>query len=114
MLRRLSLTTLYSIIFSTFLSVSFAQNPEWINYTEGNYVSALIEDGNYIWAGTNGGLVKIDKTSGEPTFYNKTNSGLPSNWVYAIAIDGNGNKWIGTDGGGLAVYNEGGGKNNAI
>lgn len=107
MLRRLSLTTL-SIIFSIFLSAGFAQNPEWLNYTNGDWVSALIEEGNYIWAGTNGGLVKINKTSGETTFYNRANSGLPSNRVYSIAIDGSGNKWIGTGGGGFAVYNEGG------
>jgi hypothetical protein len=33
---------------------------------------------------------------------------LPANIVSAIAIDGWGNKWIGTGGGGLAVYREGG------
>jgi ligand-binding sensor domain-containing protein len=31
------------------------------------------------------------------TVYNTSNSGLPSNYVFAIAIDGQGNKWIGTD-----------------
>ncbi|MFN3134724.1 MAG: two-component regulator propeller domain-containing protein [Candidatus Kryptonium sp.] len=36
--------------------------------------------------------------------YNKLNSGLPDNWVYAIAIDSQGNKWIGTWGGGLAKF----------
>jgi hypothetical protein len=34
--------------------------------------------------------------------------GLPDNWINAIAIDGQGNKWIGTEFGGLAVYREGG------
>jgi hypothetical protein len=29
---------------------------------------------------------------------------LPHNWVNAIAIDGEGNKWIGTFGGGLAKF----------
>jgi ligand-binding sensor domain-containing protein len=29
---------------------------------------------------------------------------LPNNYVYAIAIDGEGNKWIGTYGGGLAKF----------
>jgi ligand-binding sensor domain-containing protein len=38
------------------------------------------------------------------TVYNTSNSGLPNNDVWAIAIDGQGNKWIGTDGGGLAKF----------
>jgi hypothetical protein len=42
------------------------------------------------------------------TVYNTLNSGLPDNFINAIAIDKQGNKWIGTDGGGLAVYREGG------
>ncbi len=39
--------------------------------------------------------------------YNTSNSGLPFNWVYKIAIDQYDNKWIGTSGG-VAVYREGG------
>ena len=38
------------------------------------------------------------------TVYNTSNSGLPHNNVHGIAIDGNGNKWILTLGGGLAKY----------
>ena len=52
-----------------------------------------------------GGLAKFDGTNW--TVYNTSNSGLPDNDVSSLAIDGSGNKWIGT-GGGLAVYNEGG------
>ena len=36
--------------------------------------------------------------------YDTSNSGLPSDMVSSIVIDGSGNKWIGTDGGGLAVF----------
>ena len=36
-----------------------------------------------------------------------SNSGLPDNFVYSIAIDASGTKWIGT-GDGLAAYNENG------
>ena len=53
------------------------------------------EDGDCIWTGTNGGLVKIDKTSGETTFYNRANSGLPDNEVYSIAINGRREQVIG-------------------
>ena len=44
--------------------------------------------------------------TGEKIYYTKA-TGLPDNSVLAIAIDSQGNKWIGTDGG-LAVYREGG------
>ena len=33
---------------------------------------------------------------------------MPNNVIYSIAIDGSGNKWIGTNGGGLAIYKAGG------
>jgi ligand-binding sensor domain-containing protein len=49
-----------------------------------------------------GGLAKFDGINW--TVYNTSNSGLPDNYVYAIAIDGQGNKWIGTLGGGLAKF----------
>jgi hypothetical protein len=38
------------------------------------------------------------------TVYKRSNSGLPSNDVRAIAIDGQENKWIGTYWGGLAKF----------
>jgi hypothetical protein len=41
--------------------------------------------------------------------YNTDNSRLPGNRLTpALAFDAQGNKWIGTNGGGLAAYREGG------
>ena len=58
-----------------------------------------------------GGYIKtnisINAITGEKTFYYKDNSGLPINYVYSLAIDGSGNKWIGTYGG-VGIYNENG------
>jgi len=76
---------------------SFSQNPEWINYTAGNYIFSLAIEGDYIWIGTTGGLVKLNMLTGEKVNYNRGNSGLPNNYVRVIAIDSQGNKWIGTD-----------------
>ena len=73
------------------------QNPKWINYTNGDNVTCLVEEGQYIWAGTNGGLVRINKKTKETIFYNKANSGLPDNNITALVIDKRGIKWIGTE-----------------
>ena len=43
----------------------------------------------------------MDTITGDMTFYNHANSGLPDNDVRALAIEDSA-KWIGTDGGGLA------------
>ena len=50
---------LYSIISIWFClgSTVLAQNPEWINHTNGDQVNSVVVDGDNIWAGTNGGLV---------------------------------------------------------
>ena len=87
---------------------------KWITYNTmnsgipTNYVTSMVIDsqGNK-WIGTapyfngsvstGGGLVKFNGTTW--TVYNTTNSGLPSNNVKSIAIDGAGNKWIATDAG---------------
>jgi len=91
------------------ISVLYAQNPEWINYTTSNsglpdnYILSIAIDGSgNKWIGTySGGLAKFDGTTW--TVYTTSNSGLPSNEILSIAIDGSGNKWIGTYGG-LAEY----------
>jgi hypothetical protein len=85
-----------------FISTNFllSQTQEWVVYTSGRYIFCLADEGQYLWVGTGGGgLVKLNKSTGEiiVLFYDKWNSKLPDNWVYAIAIDGVGNKWIGTD-----------------
>jgi surface antigen len=48
------------------------------------------------------GLVKFDVTNFSN--YKISNSSLPSNYILTIAIDDQGNKWIGTLGGGLAKF----------
>ncbi|MFQ5772457.1 MAG: hypothetical protein ACE5HX_18115, partial [bacterium] len=83
---------------------SYAQNGEWINYTNGDYIYTLADEGTFIWIGTNGGLVKLNKINGNKLFINKANSKLPNNFILSLAIDNHKTKWIGTDGGGLAKF----------
>ena len=77
-------------------SITIAQNPKWINYPNTKKIMTVKEEGNNIWIGTKGGLLNLNKTTGNITLYNRSNSGLPYNWVNSIAIDGSGNKWMGS------------------
>ncbi|MGB3077271.1 MAG: two-component regulator propeller domain-containing protein, partial [Chitinophagales bacterium] len=90
---------LFSLILIT-IANSFAQNPEWINYTNGNYVTSIAAQDSSVWVATyGGGLVKINKNTGETSFFNHANSGLPYNAVFSLALDHQGDLWMGnTDG----------------
>lgn len=97
----------FYLVLAAFLAMagwSFAQNPEWMNFSNGNFISEITSDADTLWVGTQGGLVKIDKTTGETLFYNKLNSGLSDNWITTIKIAPDGKKWIGTGMGGLNIW----------
>ncbi|MGE5497808.1 MAG: T9SS type A sorting domain-containing protein, partial [Syntrophothermus sp.] len=53
--------------------------------------------------GSLGGLAKFD--GDKWTVYRHSNSEIPDSWVYSVALDQQGNKWIGT-GNGLSVFRE--------
>ncbi|HVZ39712.1 MAG TPA: two-component regulator propeller domain-containing protein [Candidatus Kapabacteria bacterium] len=77
-----------------------AQWVHWSNYLDGSVVGVLLNDGGFVWAGSlGGGLVKIEKVSGNKTYYDRATSGLRNMTINAMLADGNGNIWIGTDGG---------------
>jgi len=75
------------------------------NYMCGEAVYALAKEGENLWVGTNGGLMKLHRSTGGLTFYTIDNSGLVSNSITSIAVDKAGNKWIGTHGG-LCFYDD--------
>jgi ligand-binding sensor domain-containing protein len=76
------------------LTALTAQSPNWLNFTCGKNINCIAEEGNLLWIGTNGGMVRLNKLTGETVFYNKANSGLTGLYVEDIAIDSQGNKWI--------------------
>ena len=86
----------FSLALLLVFSLAFAHYPGWINYTPGAYVSSLLGDGEVMWVGNIGGLVCIDHVTGEQTFYNKANAGLPDNFITCMATDKQGHKWVGT------------------
>ncbi len=67
----------------------------WVNFTNANCVNTVAIEGNYIWAGTSGGVVKWNINNGEYIKFTSAD-GLVNNIVFSIAIDSAGNKWFGT------------------
>lgn len=82
------------LVFFIYFSITIAQNPEWINYTNGDYITSLEIENDNLWVGTNGGLVELNTNSREAKFYNHANSGMIKNFVTTVGIDSKGNKWI--------------------
>ena len=93
------LLLLLALYFICFLITTFSQNPDWIIYTNGDDINVIEMENDFVWVGTDGGLVKINRITGNTIFFDKINSGLPSNYVNCIAIDELGNKWIGAQNG---------------
>ena len=87
---------LISAFFIILSSSLLAQTQEWLKF-EAAWINAIVTEGRYVWIGTSGyGLARLDTLSGQITWYNtRSNPRLPSDWVYSIAIDDSGNKWLG-------------------
>ncbi|HEX2925202.1 MAG TPA: T9SS type A sorting domain-containing protein, partial [Ruminiclostridium sp.] len=66
-----------------------------------SFHKVVIDKNDEIWASSVSGLVKFN---GNWITFNKSNSGLPADDIWAIAVDSKNNKWIATGSGGLAKY----------
>jgi ligand-binding sensor domain-containing protein len=96
----------YFSIFCILASKVLSANPECITYTFGDDIITMIDDRDYLWLGTDGGLVKFNKLTEEKVIYNKanTNNGLMDNHIRALAFDSKKNLWIGTEYGGISKF----------
>lgn len=95
---------IFFILLLFYSSKIFSQNNDWIYLSKGFFVTSFAEEGNYIWICNYSGIVKMDKTTGTKTYYNKTTSPIPDNWVNTVKIDNNGIKWFGTQNHGIVKY----------
>ncbi|MCL4538110.1 MAG: T9SS type A sorting domain-containing protein [Bacteroidetes bacterium] len=85
-----------------------ASRPNWVvlDTSDGmldlNVHSIMIDSAGIGWVGTDNGFGRFDGKSW--TTYSPYNTGLPAGAVYAITSDAQGNKWLGTGGGGLVMF----------
>ncbi len=81
--------------------------PGWKNYTYNKNITGIEIQGNDLWISTQGGLVKYNKETGEKTFFNRANAGLPDNNLMGICYETNGNIWLATTYNGIAKFKDG-------
>ena len=85
--------------------LAHAQNQQWIVYSSRrDMVNASVEEGEFLWLGSNRGLIRLEKSSGVATYYNTSNSGLPENDITELVIDQEGKKWMSAGFSGLISY----------
>lgn len=68
----------------------------WTRWGAEHY--ALVQEGDYLWIGTGGGVLHWHIPTQTQTRYTVID-GLPSHRIFAVAIDSMGNRWFGGDGG---------------
>ncbi len=95
------------IIFLNPVSINAQSAPEspdtslWDHYSLFSIVRALAIEDKTLWVGTSNGLLAYNLSTGKQEAYT-TKEGLLSNIVHSIDIAPNGDKWVGTIGGGLS------------
>jgi ligand-binding sensor domain-containing protein len=72
--------------------------PGWATYANGNFVFALARQGDTLWAGGDGGLVRWNLSDGSYTKLGRTD-GLASSSIHDLLVDDAGVLWIATDAG---------------
>jgi len=88
---KLSITTLLLILSQLILA-----QDSWINYTNNNNISDVVEIDEGFWLGSDGGLCYYNNESGEEKYYNRGNSIIPSNRIVDLFYDSNQDLWIST------------------
>jgi ligand-binding sensor domain-containing protein len=89
-----------------YVFISFAQSNDW-EYLPKSYVTTCFaEEGDFIWIGDYSGVVKMNRTTGEKTYYNKATCAIPIHTILCMAIDKNGVKWFGTQEHGLIRFDD--------
>ena len=69
-----------------------------------NYVRALAAEEEYLWVGTSGGVLQVNRKTGDLIRSYTRQDGLRNEYVFAIGIDPQGVKWFGTNAGGMTRF----------
>lgn len=102
-LRALACKTMLALLTLTLPSTAFSAQ-QWTHYSNFSEISALADDGRYLWAGTRGGLIRMDKNSSEKSYFNQAPF-IPSlTPIVALDCDTSGHLAALTSRGGLVEF----------
>ena len=80
------------------------QHQKWVNIVNDNKVNCVAFEDDFIWAGTDGGIVRINRETGEKKSYLPSDIGGGGFGIKTIFISNDKTKWIGTKWGGLLRF----------
>jgi len=72
------------------------QAQDWVSYQSQQKINDLVDTGGELLMATDVGLVVMNKSSLERTFFNKANSNLADSHIQTITQGASGDTWIGT------------------
>ncbi len=102
---------IFCVCFSLFISAAlFAQSipaSGWRHFSNTTTPRCMIADGQFLWIGTDGGLIKFDRTSNTFEILTTDNSGLPDNAIFRLVLGKDGALWVSTNNGGIARLSAG-------
>jgi len=101
---KLKTASAISIALFFFISTHLYSQNSWINYVNDHLIYDLVVDGDQLWVGAQNGLIKHNLSTGEKEVFQAWNSPLQGQGIRSIAIGKDGEKWFGTENGGLFKY----------
>ncbi len=94
----------YFLLFLSFPFILNAQDKKWVNYINDRNINAIAFEGNFVWVGTEGGLLRLDRETEEKQVFLPYNSGMHGFGIASIYIAPDGVKWLGGVNGGLMSF----------
>jgi len=100
--------TILTLIIALTAISAHTQLSDWRNISSKNFVAKIIHDQSFLYVGTKGGgIVKIDKQSGEQTVLKRADGSMTGNSITDMVLH-EGELWVGTEYNGLAKVTDNG------
>ncbi|MCX6233246.1 MAG: T9SS type A sorting domain-containing protein [Bacteroidetes bacterium] len=83
-------------------TILFSQT--WLNLANKDWVYSIDEDQGFLWIGTSGGIVKLNKQTRETIIFDRANKRIPDNSVLTLNVRPDDSVWVGSRRSGIGIY----------